>query len=305
MRQFAASLDRLDASLIALAIVTAAGATAVECSNQKPDCGNGVVEPGEQCDKGAQNGMPNSGCSTSCQNQAIEIASVQVFYTRLMDEAPGFGGSSCLDLGVDVAHVVLNGPTHIEERWPCSRNSSLYSNVMPGTYQATITLLDAAGNPITNPVKSTMVEVMAPRMVTLTINFHMADFVKQDYVGTLFFNPKWEKPTQSCAAVTPPVTLEGITLKTHDGEPVNGMTSEGHRLDGTPGSCFSESASTTFESVPSLPWGHYNLTLTGRIGGGSIGYCKTFDVFVGPGVANTTYTLVADPMNADAGTSCL
>jgi cysteine-rich repeat protein len=305
MRSFVASLDRLDVSLIALLLIVVSGAAVVECSSSTPACGNGLVEAGEECDKGAQNGMPGSGCSSSCQNAAIPIASVQVFYTRLKDEAPGFGGSSCLDLGVAVAHVVVDGPTPMDEKWPCSKNSSLYPNVMPGTYQATITLLDATGAAITNPVQSTMTEVMAPNMVTLTVNFHQSDFVKQDYTGTLYFNPKWGEPTYDCSGASPRVTLEGVTLRTPKGMMVHGMTSAGHNLDGTAGTCFSESAMTTFESVPALPWGHYNLTLVGKIAGGAMGYCKTSDVFVGPGVANTTYVVVADPVSADAGTSCM
>jgi cysteine-rich repeat protein len=37
-----------------------------------PVCGNGVLENGEQCDMGAQNGAPNSGCSATCQT--VEVA---------------------------------------------------------------------------------------------------------------------------------------------------------------------------------------------------------------------------------------
>jgi hypothetical protein len=82
------------------------------------------------------------------------------------------------------------------------------------------------------------------------------------------------------------------------------MTSAGHRLDGTLSDCFSESVMTPFESVPALTWGHYNLTLTGKLSGGALAYCKTFDVFVGPGVANPTYELIVDPANNDAGVAC-
>jgi len=36
-----------------------------------PVCGNGVLETGEQCDMGAQNGAPNSGCGATCQTVAV------------------------------------------------------------------------------------------------------------------------------------------------------------------------------------------------------------------------------------------
>lgn len=31
-----------------------------------PECGNGILEDGEECDEGEQNGMPGSGCSAEC-----------------------------------------------------------------------------------------------------------------------------------------------------------------------------------------------------------------------------------------------
>jgi hypothetical protein len=302
MRRFVASLDRLDLSLIAIAAVTLAATTLVQCSSSTPVCGNGVVETGEQCDNGPANGMTGSNCTADCRLQGVAIASVQVYYSRLRDEVPGFDGTSCLDLQVDKAHVVLDGPTPKDELWPCSMNSALYGNVMPGTYRATITLLDASGQPITNPVETAMKDVQAAATpVNLTINFHQSDFIKQDYTGALDFNPKWAKADSSCDKANPPVTLEGVTLKTPMGQLVAGMTTQGHKLDGTFGSCFSETTTEMFERIPDLPWGHYNLTLTGKVSGGGLGYCRRFDVFVGPGVANTTYQLVVDPANADAG----
>jgi cysteine-rich repeat protein len=296
--------NRSLALLLPLGLTVAVGATLVHCSGPSPVCGNGLVEAGEQCDKGPDNGSPKSGCSSTCQQQAISIASLQIFYTRLMNEAPGFESATCADLGVNLAHVVLTGPSPVDEMWPCSKNSTLYPNVMPGTYQATITLLDAAGAPLTKPVVSTQMEVMAPQMVTLTVNFHQMDFVKQDYTGTLDFTPKWASMGQSCAQASPSVMQEGVMLKTPAGAMVMGMTTTGHKLDGTPGACFTGDTMTGYERVTALPWGHYDLTLLGKISGGATGYCKTFDVFVGPGVDNPKYTLVADPANADAGGHC-
>jgi hypothetical protein len=304
VRSFVASLDRLDVSLLAIALVAMAGATVVECSGSTPVCGNSMIESGEQCDKGTQNGVGGSGCTATCQAAAIDIAEVQVFVTRLKDEVPGFDGSTCSDLGADKAHVVLAGPSPADELLPCTMNSKLYSNVTPGTYQATVTLLDASGNPLTRPVQSTMAEVLSGPMVTLSVNFHQSDFIKQDYVGVLDFAPSWEKDSQYCAGAGPPVTFETVTLKTPAGAPVTGMTSQGHKLDGTPGSCFTPSTTTpsdAYERVANLTWGHYDLTITGKVTGGAIGYCKKFDVFVGPGVSNGTYALVVDPANSDAG----
>jgi hypothetical protein len=181
-------------------------------------------------------------------------------------------------------------------------NTKLYSNVTPGTYQATVTLLDASDTPLTKPVQTMMAEVVPDRMVTLSVNFRYSDFIKQDYVGVLDFKPSWGQTDAGCSGADPMVLQESVTLRTPADAPVAGMTTGGHKLDGTYGGCFTMDAmSHDYERVASLPWGHYNLTLSGKAAGGALAYCKKFDVFVGPGISNATYPLVVDDANTDAG----
>ncbi|NVB83077.1 MAG: DUF4215 domain-containing protein [Kofleriaceae bacterium] len=40
----------------------------------QPMCGNGVVEPGEICDHGTSNGMPNDGCKSDCTFACVDAA---------------------------------------------------------------------------------------------------------------------------------------------------------------------------------------------------------------------------------------
>ena len=39
-----------------------------------PSCGNGVIEPGEQCDDGSQNGMAGDGCKLNCTFACVNPA---------------------------------------------------------------------------------------------------------------------------------------------------------------------------------------------------------------------------------------
>ncbi|TSC77038.1 MAG: von Willebrand factor type A [Parcubacteria group bacterium Gr01-1014_31] len=51
-------------------IVTTNGEFGCDLSvNIDPSCGNGIMEPGEECDLGPQNGQPGASCSASCTTQ--------------------------------------------------------------------------------------------------------------------------------------------------------------------------------------------------------------------------------------------
>jgi len=282
-------------------MVCGGGVAWMECSSAV--CGNMKVENGEQCDKGAMNGADGSGCSSSCQFANIAVASIQVSYSKLLNEVPGFDGVACNDLGIGAAHVVLTGPQPADEIWMGCMQSKQYANVTPGTYQATITLLDSDMNPLTNPVVTMMTDVQKGPVTNLAINFKQADFVKQDYTGQLDIDAQWGMSDKRCNDVG--VTMESIILKDKSGAPVTtpSMTDDGLKLDGTFGSCFVGS-STAPQRVKPLTWGHYFVTLQGKTAAQQ--FCQTFEVFVPPGTTPATNELVVnayDP-NADGGTTC-
>ena len=269
-------------------------------------CGNGKVEHGEQCDKGDQNGVDGSGCSSSCQYANIAVASIQVSYSKLIDEVPGFLGATCNDLGIGGAHVVLDGPHPVDETWMGCMQSQMYSNVPPGTYQATITLLDAGMTPLTNAVATAMTEVQKGPVTTLAINFKQSDFVKQDYTGLLQWNPSWGQKGKTCADAG--VKLEALYLRDAKGQPVTmpDKTSDGLKLDGSFGPCFSKDATTLYERFGPLTWGHYTLTVVGKDAGGMVAYCKASELFVEPGITPQTWEVTVDALdpNADGGAAC-
>ena len=285
-------------------LVCGGGAAWMECGSSST-CGNLKVESGEQCDKGSMNGVDGSGCSSTCQFANILVASIQVSYSKLLNEVPGFNGVSCNDLGIGGAHVVLDGPQPVDEVWMGCTQSKQYTNVMPGTYKATITLLDADMQPLTNPVATPMTDVPKAAVPTnLNINFKQSDFVKQDYVGQLDFDAQWGMADKRCNDIGPSI-MESVTLKDSAGMAVTSpsMTEDGLKLDGTFGACFTASA-TAPQRVKPLPWGHYTVILQAKVMG-MVAFCQSFEVFVPPGTTPETNTLVVnafDP-NSDAG-SC-
>jgi hypothetical protein len=286
-------------------VVCGGGVAWMECG--KPStCGNMKVEGDEQCDKGTMNGVDGSGCGSDCKFANIQVASIQVSYSKLLNEVPGFNGVACNDLGIGGAHVVIEGPQPADETWMGCMQSKQYANVAPGTYKATITLLDVDMHPLTNAVSTAMTDVQKGPVTNLNINFKQADFVKQDYVGQLDWDASWGMMDKRCNDLTPPVTMEGVILRNAQGQIVTTPTTteDGLKLDGTLGSCFTGS-STAPQRVKPLTWGHYTLTLQGKMMG-SIAFCKTFPLFVPPGAAPQTYALVVDAYdpNADGGSTC-
>jgi len=293
-------MDKLYVYLVSAVLVVGAGAAVLECSGGAV-CGNGAKEGDEQCDKGAMNGVANSGCSADCKIIGIPVASLQVSFDLLQMEAPGFLGSTCKDLGVENWQLHLEGPSPVDMKLPCLQPSQPFGSVMPGAYQATITLLDKMDNPVTMPVKTQMMSAtVGGQMALLYHNFKQSEFLRQDYTGALYFDPNWGATGDTCA--TAGVTMEGITLKTPSGTAVAGMTMDGLKLDGTYGGCFTKSGSASSQQiVGTLPWGHYDMWITGKSSAGAVAYCKKFDMFVGVGTATNVYELVVDAANFDMG----
>ncbi len=282
-------------------VVCGGGAAWVECGGST--CGNMKVESGEQCDKGPMNGVDGSGCSSTCQFANISVATIQVSYSKLLNEVPGFNGVACNDLGIGAAHVVLAGPQPADEVWMGCMQSKQYSNVTPGPYTATITLLDANMQPLTNAVSTPMTDVQKGPVTNLNINFKQADFVKQDYVGQLDFDAQWGMADKRCNDFMPAIMGESVTLKDGKGALVTSpsMTEDGLKLDGTFGSCFTGS-STAPQRVKPLPWGHYTLVLQAKAMG-MVAFCQAFEVFVPPGSSPETNELVVNAFDpsGDAG----
>lgn len=273
-------------------VVLAATTLTVGCDNG-PVCGNGKIETGEVCDKGAMNGMPGVTCTTSCQLRNIDSASVQVFYSRLKDQVPGFIGASCGDLKIKEAKIRLVGPTTMEDTWQCSQNSKTFGGVMAGEYQAFATLYDDTGAALTKEISSEKLSVAIPGSINLPLNFTYEDFLRTDYVGTYFFVPSWGTEGNYCAAAD--VTQMQITMAPKgSATPVVATTTPAAvPLDGTATSCFTPGSPSSIK-VANIAWGYYDITIAGLDSTAAVTYCKKFETFVGPGVGTPTFKLTAD-----------
>jgi cysteine-rich repeat protein len=294
--------------LVSAALLLAVGVVAWECGGSgdcQSTCGNGKQECSEQCDKGPANGT-GTGCSSTCTIENIPTAQLSVSYERLhVDVAsyPGYPAPTPTDLGIKTAHVQLAGPTPKDEMWDASNTTQMmYSGIpsvfMPGNYQATITLLDMAGNPVTKPKTSMMVAVQVGTPQTIFISFTTDDYLKS-YTGNFDFALHWGDMTGTCTTAgvnkqTIKMTLPGQTT------PVAMMTTDTppESLDGTMYKCFEPTMAPKYQEVKMMNWGHYDMYVTS---GNMPAFCSKFDVFVGVGVGTPTYDLVVEPASTDGG----
>jgi cysteine-rich repeat protein len=300
-------MKRIAPYALSVVLLVGVGAAVIECTGSV--CGNGVKESGEQCDNGMLNGTQGNGCSAQCTLTSISRARLTVNVERLnvtVASYPDYPAPTCMDLGISKVHLVLTGPAPQDMTTDCNNPSFSFDPIAPGTYQATVTLLDASGAPLTKPITSTMVDVEpAPTPTTLNLAFEIGDYLKS-YTGNFDFMASWGADNIACSQATPAVTKQTITMTLPGSTtPVAMMTNDGESLDGTPFTCFQPAAAPKYQEVKMMPWGHYDLTITGESGPPGpkmTSYCQKFDVFVGVGVATPTYALtVAGASMADGG----
>jgi len=272
-------------------------------------CGNGKVETGEQCDQGARNGMSGVGCTAECKLSSVITAKLQVSWARLKETVgayPNYPDGTCAALGIDKVRVAIDGPSAESVDLPCAMQNALTRDpVTPGMYTVTITMLDASGTAISKPKASMPTDVQATGQATnISVELSKDDYVKQDYTGTLYFLPNWGASGGTCAAQSVGQTSVRLTPR-GSSTPVMKMTSTmpARLLDGTPTGCFVPMGNDLTEKAPTLPWGHYDMTITGTkttSAQGTIDFCGKYDVFVGPGVANPSFQLVVASTGAGA-----
>jgi hypothetical protein len=272
-----------------------AAPSGISCSGGAT-CGDGVVDPGEQCDKGAQNGQPGVPCSSDCRSISVALPQLQVTWSLLgKTMVPDYDGANCDDFAAVTAHVEITGPASITDDLACTDHSKLYASwcapgmngakpdctahLPAGNYQAAITLRAADGSNVTHAVSTKMVTVAPGPPVDLVVDFGMADFVKQDWTGSLRLRTSWGSDGAFCAAAQPAAAREAIKLT----PAVSGMSAAGTPLDGTPADCYTPSNTKPDEELPNLPWGRYDVGLAGWDATGALAYCGSFPVFVGPG----------------------
>jgi cysteine-rich repeat protein len=264
----------LRAGTAALLLVAGCGESAV--------CGNAKVEDGEQCDDG--NTVSGDGCSATCRVEAT--ADTFIHWQFVVGQFDGFDGETCLGLGVSKVTLTLTGPKMVTETSDCGLSQIKLSSLPAGTYAVSAVALDANGATVTNGLASQTFTAGATQDVY--VNFPFEDFTRA-YTGTYYFSVRYGG-VASCADAEEPVARERITM-VRGGTSLPGMTLDGIPLDGSlAGACHSAGESAP-QQVNDLAWGPATVTITGETQGGTVLYRRSFDTFVGAGIANTTAEL--------------
>lgn len=189
-------------------------------------------------------------------------------------------GDSCLDLGVSRVKVDIVGPDTMSLDDTCSLRQVVFQGLTPGSYTATVTPLDAAGESMLKTPVAIGIEVPEGD-VTETANIPWEAW-SAPFTGTFYFRVSWAG--RDCTAGSPAVATQELTLKVN-GQQVTQATETGQPLDGTSGPC---QPSTQDQLAKEIPFGPATILIVGKDGDGAEQFRKQFDTFVGGGRTNPT-----------------
>ncbi len=262
-----------------------------------PFCGDGVRDPGEECDDGNQDEA--DGCTTRCT--AILPTQLRVKWIFNKGEAKRckdvvFDKDSCGDLGVFDVLVEMIGPVTVSETESCGFNQVVFQDLPVGTYLTKISPRDINGELLVSaPVEATVVVGAATEW---EINVPSTAWTKS-YTGTLFFRVKWGGA--DCSAASPPVGFQLLRLE-QNGTPVSINTQVGDPLDGSATSPCRPLTDEFSQSALAVPMGPATFKIVGRATtGGMDEFSETFDTFVGAGIGNCELELDVNSTQPDAG----
>jgi len=200
------------------------------------------------------------------------------------DAARGFPGDACIDLGVSMMRVTLQGPLEpptrtMDER--CGLDQVVFLEVPNGGYTVALTPLDSSGaSMVTEPVVLAF-DVDGTDEVTVNVPYTAWN---RPFTGSFLFHVMWDG--QPCADASPPIVTQVLTM-TIGGNPVAQTTSTGQRLDGTDPKPCVPSTNASPQLVTGLPLGPATLRVEGIPENGD-SRVKQFETFVGAGAGNPT-----------------
>ncbi len=266
---------------VKITILTALLLSTTACSGgTDPFCGDGELNPGEECDDG--NTDDTDFCLSTCKGRPISQLTVKWEFNK--EAAPGFTTDTCMDMGSEFVEVeLLGGPEPLLKTGPCSFHQVVFVDIPAADYQVKVKVLDAEeeGVMLTNsiieqaysfPGGSETTEVVVP-----------FDAWTQSYTGTFYFRLSWGGA--DCTVAVPPVDKQRLTLVA-GGQTFTGMTTNGAALDGSAFSPCVSLMETFPESALAVPFGPATWTVQGLDVADVVLYETVFDTFVGAGEGN-------------------
>src|SRR5689334_22077487 len=106
-----------------LALLSLFASFAAGCGSSGPMCGNGIIEAGEQCDRGPLNGTTGQSCSKDCKSVSVNLVQLSVTWGVDLigkgDPVPGYTSPGCSNFGATKAHVIIEGPSPTDKVVDC------------------------------------------------------------------------------------------------------------------------------------------------------------------------------------------
>jgi cysteine-rich repeat protein len=272
-------------------------------SGPKSRCGDGKIDPGEQCDDGAFNGV-NGTCTASCTNVVVTTTlTANVGINRaIVSEYPGDACSAVAQtLVIDVVDAA-GATSHQDVDCTQGHNGWPFYNLASGTATITMQLKDASGNVVT-PARSASAVVVTGTSTTAYVDFTYKD-VSTSFTGDLEWQTDWTSTAWpdggipdggvavgtggSCADSG--ITQVRMTLTNDQGQVVHaqstlklgGQTYTTDLSGATKAAC-QDYGSSDAELVHNLPWGVYTIKVEGFDLSNALVGCAERALFTPPG----------------------
>jgi cysteine-rich repeat protein len=265
--------------------------TLAGCGDDAAFCGDGKVDPGEECDDG------NDDQTDFCREcRTFLPATLTIKWEFNKNEAPMFTGDSCIDLGVSSVEVEVVGPVTRSASETCSLRQVVFNDLAAGTYVVRVTPRNSGDQPlVAAPVEATVPFDEQSLIHEVVVPY---DAWTGDHDGTFYFRVLWGGA--DCATAAPPVAQHRFLLESGGG-PVSMVTDDGDPLDGSATGPCRPIGEEFPQSAQAVPWGPATFTITGYDSGGTAQFEETFDTFVGAGASNPEYEFDVNSLTPDAG----